>query len=109
MKINTFPPHISYRVMWSLIKQQLILPYLDFAQLDYYDLGMRHRDATGDAVTVDAAHAIAKVSAFVRGSSELSRVSTDDILTPPPIYVLPSAQSTAWGSNAQPSRLTKLE
>ena len=44
------------RVMWALIKQQLILPYLDI-DLKYYDLGIENRDRTGDQVTVDAAHA----------------------------------------------------
>ncbi|HUB74889.1 MAG TPA: NADP-dependent isocitrate dehydrogenase [Solirubrobacteraceae bacterium] len=45
------------RIIWSFIKQQLILPYLD-VQLEYYDLGIEHRDATSDQVTVDAAEAI---------------------------------------------------
>jgi isocitrate dehydrogenase len=45
------------RIIWDLIKQKLILPYLDI-QLDYYDLGIEHRDETSDQVTVDAAHAI---------------------------------------------------
>ena len=45
------------RIIWDLIKQKLILPYLDI-KLDYYDLGIEHRDATNDQVTVDAAHAI---------------------------------------------------
>jgi isocitrate dehydrogenase len=45
------------RVIWSIIKQQLIVPYLD-VELDYYDLGIEHRDATGDRVTVEAAEAI---------------------------------------------------
>ncbi|WP_020576925.1 NADP-dependent isocitrate dehydrogenase [Actinopolymorpha alba] len=45
------------RVIWKEIKEQLILPYLD-VQLDYYDLGIEHRDATDDQVTVDAANAI---------------------------------------------------
>ena len=45
------------RIIWALIKQKLILPYLDI-QLDYYDLGIEHRDETSDQVTVDAAHAI---------------------------------------------------
>jgi isocitrate dehydrogenase len=45
------------RIIWSFIKDQLILPYLDL-ELDYYDLGIEHRDATGDQVTVDAANAI---------------------------------------------------
>jgi isocitrate dehydrogenase len=45
------------RVIWALIKQQLILPYLD-VELEYYDLSIENRDATGDAVTVRAAEAI---------------------------------------------------
>ena len=45
------------RIIWSFIKQKLILPYLDI-DLKYYDLGIEHRDATDDQVTLDAAHAI---------------------------------------------------
>jgi isocitrate dehydrogenase len=45
------------RVIWQFIKDELILPYLD-VNLEYYDLGIEHRDATDDQVTVDAAHAI---------------------------------------------------
>ncbi|WP_026402619.1 NADP-dependent isocitrate dehydrogenase [Actinomadura rifamycini] len=45
------------RIIWKFIKDQLILPYLD-VDLKYYDLGMEHRDATDDQVTVDAARAI---------------------------------------------------
>src|ERR1700756_4215604 len=45
------------RIIWQSIKDQLILPYLDI-ELEYYDLGIEHRDATDDQVTVDAAHAI---------------------------------------------------
>ena len=45
------------RIIWSFIKEQLIVPYLD-VQLDYFDLGIEHRDATGDWVTVQAAEAI---------------------------------------------------
>jgi isocitrate dehydrogenase len=45
------------RIIWAFIKEQLILPYLD-VDLDYYDLGIEHRDATGDQVTVQAAEAI---------------------------------------------------
>ncbi|HEX7760866.1 MAG TPA: NADP-dependent isocitrate dehydrogenase [Caulobacteraceae bacterium] len=47
------------RIIWKLIKDKLILPFLDI-ELDYYDLGMEHRDATDDKVTVDAAEAIKK-------------------------------------------------
>jgi len=44
------------RIIWSFIKEKLILPYLDI-KLDYFDLGMEHRDATNDQVTVDSAKA----------------------------------------------------
>ena len=47
------------RVMWAFIKERLILPYLD-VDLVYFDLGMEHRDATSDQVTLDAAAAIQK-------------------------------------------------
>lgn len=47
------------RVIWKDIKDRLILPYLD-VDLDYYDLGIEHRDATDDQVTIDAANAISR-------------------------------------------------
>ena len=45
------------RIIWSFIKQKLILPYLEL-DIKYYDLGVEYRDQTNDQVTVDAAHAI---------------------------------------------------
>jgi isocitrate dehydrogenase len=45
------------RIIWRLIRERLILPYLD-VPLDYYDLSIENRDATDDQVTVAAAHAI---------------------------------------------------
>ncbi|MGA9866543.1 MAG: NADP-dependent isocitrate dehydrogenase [Acetobacteraceae bacterium] len=53
------------RIIWGFIKDKLILPYLDI-DLKYYDLGMEHRDATDDKVTVDAANAIAKYGVGVK-------------------------------------------
>ena len=47
------------RIIWHFIKDQLILPYLD-VELEYYDLGIEHRDATDDQVTIDSANAIKK-------------------------------------------------
>jgi isocitrate dehydrogenase len=47
------------RIMWQFIKDKLIHPYLDIT-LEYYDLGVEHRDKTSDQVTVDAANAIKK-------------------------------------------------
>jgi isocitrate dehydrogenase len=53
------------RIIWSFIKDKLILPYLDI-DLKYYDLGMESRDATNDQVTVDAANAIKQYGVGVK-------------------------------------------
>ena len=47
------------RIIWKMIKDKLILPHLELP-IDYYDLGIEHRDATEDKVTLDAAAAIQK-------------------------------------------------
>jgi isocitrate dehydrogenase len=53
------------RVMWAMIKDKLILPYLD-VKLEYYDLGVKERDRTDDEVTVEAAKAIARLGVGVK-------------------------------------------
>jgi isocitrate dehydrogenase len=53
------------RIIWQFIKDQLILPYLD-VDLKYFDLGIEHRDATDDQVTVDAANAIKQYGVGVK-------------------------------------------
>ncbi|MDE0387270.1 MAG: isocitrate/isopropylmalate family dehydrogenase, partial [Rhodospirillales bacterium] len=53
------------RIIWAWIKDQLILPYVDI-DLHYYDLGVEHRDATDDQVTVDCAEAIKEVGVGVK-------------------------------------------
>jgi isocitrate dehydrogenase len=53
------------RIIWHFIKQKLILPYLAI-DLKYYDLGIEHRDATDDQVTLDAARAIKKYGVGVK-------------------------------------------
>lgn len=53
------------RVIWKDIKERLILPYLDI-NLDYYDLSVTNRDATGDQVTIDAANAIKRHHAGIK-------------------------------------------
>ncbi|GAA1529892.1 NADP-dependent isocitrate dehydrogenase [Kribbella lupini] len=53
------------RIIWRFVKERLIHPYLD-VELEYYDLGIEHRDATGDQVTVDAAEAIKRHGAGVK-------------------------------------------
>jgi isocitrate dehydrogenase len=53
------------RIIWSFIKQKLILPYLDI-DLKYYDLSITSRDATDDQITVDAANAIKQYGVGVK-------------------------------------------
>src|SRR6201991_1398755 len=53
------------RIIWKFIKDKLILPYLD-VDLKYYDLGIEHRDATDDKVTVDSANAIKQYGVGVK-------------------------------------------
>jgi isocitrate dehydrogenase len=53
------------RIIWSFIKNKLVLPYVDL-DIKYFDLGMEHRDATNDQVTVDAAEAIKKYNVGIK-------------------------------------------
>jgi len=53
------------RILWKMIKEELILPYVDL-KTEYYDLGLEHRDETGDQVTVDAAEATKKYGVAVK-------------------------------------------
>ncbi|WP_026516982.1 NADP-dependent isocitrate dehydrogenase [Butyrivibrio sp. MC2021] len=53
------------RVLWQMIKDKLILPYVDLKS-EYYDLGLKHRDETDDQVTVDSANATLKYGVAVK-------------------------------------------
>jgi isocitrate dehydrogenase len=53
------------RIIWQVIKDKFIHPYLDI-DLKYYDLGLEYRDETNDQVTLDAAEAIQKYSVGVK-------------------------------------------
>ncbi len=53
------------RIIWSFIREQLILPYLDI-DLKYYDLSIENRDATDDQVTIDSANAIKQYGVGVK-------------------------------------------
>jgi isocitrate dehydrogenase len=53
------------RIIWSFIKEQLIVPYLD-VELKYYDLGIESRDASEDKITVEAAEAIKQYGVGVK-------------------------------------------
>jgi isocitrate dehydrogenase len=53
------------RIIWEWIRERLIKPYLDI-ELAYFDLGVENRDATGDQVTIDSAHATQKYGVAVK-------------------------------------------
>jgi isocitrate dehydrogenase len=53
------------RIIWKFIKDKLILPYLEL-DIKYYDLGIEHRDATSDQVTIDSAEAIKKYQVGIK-------------------------------------------
>jgi len=53
------------RIIWDIIKQKLILPYLDIDLL-YYDLGIMERDRTNDQITIDAANKINEVGVGIK-------------------------------------------
>ncbi len=53
------------RILWQMIKEELLLPFVDL-NTEYYDLGLEHRDETGDQVTVDAANATKKYGVAVK-------------------------------------------
>ncbi len=53
------------RILWQMIKDELILPYIDL-KTEYYDLGLKHRNETDDQVTVDSANATLKYGVAVK-------------------------------------------
>ena len=53
------------RILWQLIKDELLIPYIDL-NTEYYDLGLVHRNETDDQVTVDSAHATEKYKVAVK-------------------------------------------
>lgn len=53
------------RIIWAMIKEKLILPYLDI-DIKYYDLGIEKRDETDDQITIDAANAIKKYNVGIK-------------------------------------------
>jgi isocitrate dehydrogenase len=53
------------RVLWALVKEKLILPYVDL-KTEYYDLGIMNRDASDDGVTVESARAIQRLGVGVK-------------------------------------------
>ena len=56
------------RVLWPIIKEKLILPFIDL-KVEYYDLGIKNRDVTNDEVTIEAAKAIKKWGVGVKNAT----------------------------------------
>jgi len=56
------------RVLWPLVKEKLILPFVDL-KTEYYDLGIEERDRTDDQVTIDAARAIMQYGVGVKNAT----------------------------------------
>ena len=53
------------RIIWQIIREKLILPFLDI-DIKYYDLSIQNRDATNDQVTIDSAEAIKKYGVGIK-------------------------------------------
>ena len=53
------------RILWQMIKDELLLPYIDL-KTEYYDLGLKHRNETDDQVTKDSANATLKHGVAVK-------------------------------------------
>ena len=53
------------RILWAMIKEQLILPFVDL-KTEYYDLGLLHLNETEDRVTVEAANATRRLGVAVK-------------------------------------------
>ena len=53
------------RILWQMIKDDLLLPYIDL-KTEYYDLGLEYRDETNDQVTIDSANATKKYGVAVK-------------------------------------------
>lgn len=69
------------RILWKMIKDELILPFVDLKS-EYYDLGLKHRDETGDKVTVESANATKRLGVAVKCAtitSNAARVKEYDL------------------------------
>ena len=63
------------RIIWQKIREKLILPYLDI-DLKYFDLGIEHRDATDDQVTIDAGNAVRKYGVGICAGESVAQCRT---------------------------------
>jgi isocitrate dehydrogenase len=65
------------RILWALVKDKLILPYVEL-KTEYYDLGLENRDATDDQVTVDSANAIRRLGVGVKCATITSNAARQE-------------------------------
>ena len=93
------------RIIWEWIRERLIKPYLDI-DLDYYDLGIEHRDATDDKVTVDSAKAIQKYGVGVKCATITPDEAAGRGIRPEAACgSRPTARSaTSWAASSSASR-----
>ena len=87
------------RVLWKIIKEELILPFVDL-KTEYYDLGLPNRDATQDQVTMDAALANKKYGVAVKTASNRWSGTGQ---SPSPLPATPTATCTSAPSSASPA------
>ena len=68
------------RIIWDLIKEKLVLPFVDIKDLHSFDLSIKNRDATNDQVTVDSANAIKKYLVGVKCATITGKATSNDLL-----------------------------
>lgn len=68
------------RVLWKMIKDELILPFVDL-KTEYYDLGLEYRDQTRDQVTIDSANATKKYGVAVKCATITPNAARDRCIT----------------------------
>jgi isocitrate dehydrogenase len=78
------------RILWALVKEKLILPFVDL-KAEYYDLSLQNRDATDDAVTVEAAHAIQRLGVGVKCATITSNAARKTEYKLKTLYPSPNA------------------
>jgi isocitrate dehydrogenase len=78
------------RVLWALVKEKLLLPYVDL-KTEYYDLGLTNRDATGDTVTAESARAILRLGVGVKCATITSNAARKDEYKLKSLYPSPNA------------------
>jgi isocitrate dehydrogenase len=78
------------RVLWSLVKEKLILPFVDL-KTEYYDLGLMNRDSTNDAVSTEAARAIQKCGVGVKCATITANAARQKEYSLKAIYPSPNA------------------